>query len=100
MNQLLSYLDRIQGRLLAAFGLLFLGTVVIWYVGLTTLRRVTDDMGDRIDSMQRSSSTTLRLQSAILDQIANGEHYLIAQNRETQLAFDSLGAEIQRLAQE
>jgi methyl-accepting chemotaxis protein len=100
MNKLLSYLDRIQGRLLAAFGLLLVGTVVIWFVGLTTLNRVTSEMGSRIDAMQRATTTTMRLQSAIMDQIAQGEHYFFTRDNESVATFDSLGLEIERLALE
>lgn len=98
MTNLFSFLDRIQGRLLAAFLLLMLGTVVIWSVSYVTLDRFSDEVGDRIVQMQTGTSMTMRLQGAILSQIAAGEHYFVAQDRETQLSFDSLGMDIQKLA--
>src|SRR5688500_9444453 len=94
MNQLLAYLDRIQGRLLAAFASVLLGTVVIWYVSWNTLNDFTADVAEQMSQTQVAGSSALRLQSAILEQIANGEHYFITRDRQTITEFDSLGTEV------
>src|SRR5262245_41462608 len=44
--------------------------------------------------MDTTAQATRNLQSAILDQIATGEHYLVARDAETAADFDSLGARV------
>ena len=47
MGQLREYFDRIQGRLLLAFALVFLGTLAIWYVGYSSLDRFSTEVSAR-----------------------------------------------------
>ena len=94
MNTLFAFLDRIQGRLLAAFALVLLGTLVIWYVSWSTLRVFTTDVANRMEQMQEASDAGLKLQSTILEQIANGEHYFATQDQATIAEFDSMGVAI------
>ena len=94
MNKLLAYLDRIQGRLLAAFVLILLGTFVIWFFSYVAVNRYFDQVSDRLSRMDTTAEATRNLQSAILDQIASGEHYLVAPDAETAEEFDSLGTRV------
>ncbi len=94
MNRLLAYLDRIQGRLLAGFILGLLGSFVIWFVSFVTVDRYSQVVGDRLSHMQTSAEATRKLQSALLDQIATGEHYLVAHDSETTAEFDALGKQV------
>ena len=97
MGQLRSYFDRIQGRLLAAFGIALLGTVVIFYLGFSSLKRFSDEVTTRNETLYASMDLSSRLEAAILDQIAVGEHYLVSQSKETGIAFDSLHVSVDSL---
>src|SRR5687767_2701814 len=98
MNNLLAYLDRIQGRLLAAFGLILLGTLIIWWVSYDTVGEF-GDVADRMSATNNATSDALRLQSSILEQIASGEHYLLTRDAGTLAEFDSLTTIVQALAE-
>jgi methyl-accepting chemotaxis protein len=91
MGQLFAFLDRIGGRLLATFALGLIGTIAVWYLSYTTIERVTDDMAAQLEQMRQASELTTQLQAALLDQIANGEHYVVSRDSQTLAAFDSLG---------
>ncbi|MGH7460615.1 MAG: methyl-accepting chemotaxis protein [Longimicrobiales bacterium] len=92
MSTVLGFLDRIQGRLLIAFGLGLLGTIVVWYLSDSTLERFANRVDASLTQMYNSTDATARLQASVLDQIATGEHYFVARDRETLNAFDSLSA--------
>jgi methyl-accepting chemotaxis protein len=94
MNRLLAYLDRIQGRLFAAFSLALLGTFVIWGVSYLAVNRYALQVSDRLNRMQQSAEATRNLQSTILNQIATGEHYLVARDAEAVAEFDSLSTRV------
>jgi methyl-accepting chemotaxis protein len=96
MITILTFLDRIQGRLLAAFSLGLLGTIVVWYVSDSTLGKFADDVDRGLVRMHNSADARARLQTAVLDQIATGEHYLVARDRRTRNDFDSLAAEVKQ----
>lgn len=97
MTTVLTFLDRIQGRLLAAFGLSLLGTIAVWYLSSRTIERFADEVEASLTQMHSSTEVTAGLQAAVLDQIARGEHYFVARDREAVLAFDSLSAEVKEL---
>ena len=94
MNRLLAYLDRIQGRLFAAFSLGLLGTFVIWGVSYVAVNRYALQVSDRLTRMQQSADATRNLQGTILNQIATGEHYLVARDAEAAAEFDSLSTRV------
>ncbi|MGH7470573.1 MAG: methyl-accepting chemotaxis protein, partial [Longimicrobiales bacterium] len=96
MMIILSFLDRIQGRLLAAFSLGLLGTIVVWYVSDSTLGQFADNVDSSLGRMHNSADARARLQTAVLDQIATGEHYMVARDRATLNAFDSLATEVKQ----
>jgi methyl-accepting chemotaxis protein len=76
MNQLRAYFDRIQGRLLAAFGVILLGTVAILFVAYQSLSGFTDQVSERLDDLQRRTNLALDLEAAILDQGAAGHAFV------------------------
>ena len=94
MGQLRAYFDRIQGRLLAAFAMAMLGTVVIWWVGSWSLTQFTSEVTSRIENLSRSSDLATRLEASILDQIVMGEHYLASGTEQSESAFDSINVVI------
>ena len=94
MGQLRGYFDRIQGRLIAAFAIALLGTVAIFLIGYRSLRDFAEQAGTRNEVVYRSMDVATRLQAAVLEQIAVGEHYLVSRTRESELAFDSLNITI------
>ena len=100
MGQLRAYFDRIQGRLLAAFAVALLGTVVIWWVGSWSLSQFTSEVTGRIENLSRSSDLATRLEASILEQIVMGEHYLASGAEESERAFDSLNVAIAKIVAE
>ncbi|MGH7480673.1 MAG: methyl-accepting chemotaxis protein [Longimicrobiales bacterium] len=72
-----AYFDRIQGRLLAALGALVAGTLLVWWLGATTLADFSEDVSSQFERVQRSSDVGTRLVLTIMDQIAAGEQYLL-----------------------
>src|SRR5688572_536204 len=94
MGQLRAYLDRIQGRLLAAFTVAILGTIAIWYVGYKSLSEFSDDVDREIDNVFVSSTFGNRLESGITGQVAAGERMIAAPTPENRQAFDSLSADV------
>ncbi|HEY0809076.1 MAG TPA: methyl-accepting chemotaxis protein, partial [Longimicrobiales bacterium] len=94
MGQVRAFLDRIQGRLLAAFLMAIIGTLTIWYVGHSSLRKFAADTSRQIDQVYQASDFGNRLQAGIMGQIAVGERLLSAPTPETQATFDSLTIEV------
>src|SRR5688572_20671087 len=97
MGQLRAYFDRIQGRLMAAFVMALLGMVTLFFIGYNSLDRFSDEVTRRNDSLYSSTDVAMRLEGAVLDQIATGERYLSTNAAETEQAFDSLGTTVDNL---
>ena len=93
MNKLLAYLDQIKARLYLAFTLVLLLATAIAVVSWDTLDRIAALTDDIIET-QDGSDTALRLQSAMLDQIATGERWLNTRDPAAILRLDSLSTEI------
>ena len=100
MGQLRAYFDRIQGRLLAAFIMALLGTVAIFVIGYRSLEDFSSAVTTRNDLLARSTDVAMRLEGAILDQIATGERLLISRSANTSSQFDSLHNEVNDLWQQ
>lgn len=94
MGSLQAYFDRIQGRLMAAFAIALFGTVAIFFTGYYSLKKFAETAPERNEALYSSMDLATRLESAILDQIARGEHLLVSRSPEVELAFDSLSREI------
>jgi methyl-accepting chemotaxis protein len=97
MGQLRAYFDRIQGRLMAAFVMALLGMVTLFVIGYNSLSDFSDEVTMRNDSLYSSTDVAMRLEGAVLDQIATGERYLSTSTQETEQAFDSLGTTVDAL---
>lgn len=100
MGQLRAYFDRIQGRLLAAFAVALFGTLTIFFIGYLSLRQFNTTVTTRNEILYSSVDISTRLQAAVLDQIATGEHYLLSRSEDVSLAFDSLGTAVDALWQQ
>ncbi|MFO7261454.1 MAG: methyl-accepting chemotaxis protein [bacterium] len=91
------FFDRIRDRLVAAFTVLMAGTVVTWWFGTANLKETTRDVTTSLDRLQESAELGARLESLILEQIANGERYLVSGARAAAESFRRLGLEAHRL---
>jgi methyl-accepting chemotaxis protein len=91
MKQLRAYFDRIQGRLLTAFGLILLGTVAISLVAIVSLRSFTGQVAERLDDLQRRTNVALDLEAAILDQAGAGHAFVQTGDSSRLRDFDAYG---------
>lgn len=94
MGQLRAYLDRIQGRLLAAFLVVIIGTIAIWYVGYTSLRQFSNDVSGQIEQVHKSAALGNQLEAGIAQQAEVGERLLDSPTPENQAEFARLSEEI------
>jgi len=100
MKNLLAYLDRIQGRLYALFGVAILGMVVIWLAGNEVTTSFVDQVGESLERARGSSAVALNTQSALLSQIAVGQQQLIRPDEHNLATFDSLSTEVRQFLNE
>ena len=94
MGQLRAYLDRIQGRLLAAFLVVIIGTVIIWYVGQNSLGEFSTDVSGQIEQVHKSAALGNRLETGITEQATVGERMLATPTPENQAEFARLSGDI------
>ena len=97
MQQIRGYLDRIQGRLLAALSMLVAGTIAVWLFGAYTLGQFSDRVSGQMDELYSSMELGTQLEASILSQIAEGEHYLVAGTAVTGTEFEKLGLAVHEL---
>jgi methyl-accepting chemotaxis protein len=97
MGQLRAYFDRIQGRLMAAFIMALLGMITVFFIGYRSLSDFSDQVTMRNDALYNSTDVAMRLEAAVLDQIATGERYLASRSPEAEQSFDSLGNVVSNL---
>lgn len=97
MHAIRAYFDRIQVRLLSAFAMLVLGMLATWFFGVLSLDQFAGQVSQRIDALYESSDLGMRLQAAILDQITQGEHYLVSRDEATAREFRTLGNQVHSL---
>src|SRR5690606_34565464 len=77
MNGIRAYFDRIQGRLLAALAPGALAILVLFIVSTTTSRRFSATLASELEAFQERINLAARLESAISDQLASTQQYLI-----------------------
>ena len=94
MGQLRAYLDRIQGRLLAAFLVVIIGTIAIWYVGYNSLRQFSTDVSAQIEQVHKSAALGNQLEAGITAQAEVGEQLLASPTPENQAEFARLRSDI------
>jgi methyl-accepting chemotaxis protein len=97
MRSIQAYFNRIHTRLYAAFAMLVLGMSFTWWLGSRSLGQFADQVSARIDALHESGDAGQRLQIAVLDQIAEGEHYLVSGGPETMNRFRALGMQVHEL---
>jgi methyl-accepting chemotaxis protein len=65
-----SFLDRIQGRLIAIFAIAMIGAGAMWLVSIHSLRGFAERVHEQLDGVAARSNLTLALEAAIADQAA------------------------------
>ena len=90
MAPLGAYFDRIQGRLMTAFGAGFLGTVAIFTLAVTSLDSFTDDVTTQIEEFQQRTALALDLEAVVVDEISTGQQFVLTADPRARLEFDSL----------
>jgi len=94
---LANYLNRIQVQLFSAYGIAVIGTLGMFIFGITTFSRFSNEVTSRIEGLHESGELGMGLQASILDQIAEGEHYLVTGSVEDAEEFHRLGSQIHEL---
>ena len=90
MNWLRAYLDRIQGRLIAAFALAALGTFAIWYYSTGHIEGFSEDVYQEMAGLLSQSQHSARLEAHIVDQIAATQRFLLSDDPAALAEADSL----------
>ena len=80
MNWIRAYLDRIQGRLVAALALGALGMVVIYVLSTRSVDRFTSEMGNELDRLQDRVVMMSQVETTITDQINKAEEFLLTRD--------------------
>lgn len=93
MDQIKEYLNRIDGRLIAALGALLVGCFIIWWTARSSLDQFADDVTERITVLHQSAELGTGLTATVLEQVATGEHYLVQGDEATAEEFVQLGME-------
>ncbi|HET9984928.1 MAG TPA: methyl-accepting chemotaxis protein [Longimicrobiales bacterium] len=93
MVEIRDYFNRIQGRLILAFGIVLAGTVVIWWLGLVALRQVSASATERIAALQQDVEIAGRLEATTLRQLRSAQAYALTGDAAARTAFRSLSAE-------
>ncbi len=97
MNGIPAYFQRIQGRLIATFGVVILGTIVIWFLGWTTMGQFADKVGRRVDALQQRLDVGSQLEANVRDQFGEADHYLVTGDKSHLQAFQDLAPAITAL---
>ncbi|HEX6558429.1 MAG TPA: HAMP domain-containing methyl-accepting chemotaxis protein [Longimicrobiales bacterium] len=85
---------------MAAFAIASLGTLAIFFIGYGSLKQLSEQVTMRSDTLYRSMDLSNRLEAAVLDQIAVGEHNLVSRSDKGEFAFDSLHTTVDTLLQQ
>ena len=97
MNALRSYFNRIQGRLLAAFMIGFIGTLAIYRVADQSLDDFTQQVTQRIDDLTLRTQIAARFEGVVADQIAQGQRLLLLSDAAALEELDSIADEARAL---
>jgi len=85
------YFNRIRGRLFAAFGLLVVGLLVMWWFAAVSLNRYSGQVTQQMEELQVGAQLGTELVHTILAQMNAGEHYLVEPDSATAHRFEELG---------
>ena len=97
MIELRGYFDRIQGRLLGAFLIGFAGTLAIYTIATTSMSRVTESVGERIDMMQQRTDLALDFEATVIEQLNAGQLFILTGAPTPLEEFDSLAGRARQL---
>jgi methyl-accepting chemotaxis protein len=75
MNRIRAYLDRIQGRLIAALTLGALGMLLVFAVSYRTLGEFTSQMSDELTELQDRMGVAMQLETRVNDQVSALQQY-------------------------
>jgi methyl-accepting chemotaxis protein len=78
MSRIRAYLDRIQGRLLAALALGAFGMLAIYAVSFRALAGFSDQISDDLAQLQERVELATQLEAAIVDQLSAVQRYLLS----------------------
>jgi methyl-accepting chemotaxis protein len=93
MRNVRAHFNRIQTWLYGAFAMLVAGLFATWLIGALTVNRFVERVSTRVDALHASLDAGQRLQLSILDQIAEGERYLVSADPRGLERFRHLGAQ-------
>jgi methyl-accepting chemotaxis protein len=97
MKQLRAYFDRIQGRLLVAFGLCLVGAVAIWAVAFVSLERFAESVDERMRELYTRTNVALSLEAAIVEQVGAGVAFIEVRDPTHRDAFHEAHQRAQQL---
>ena len=97
MRSLRAYLNRIQGRLMVAFGIGFLGTFAIFLLAISSLDRFTGELTDRLSDFRERTDLAQSLEAAVVDEINASQQYVLARDSSSLAEFDSLATRFRLL---
>lgn len=97
MIRLRGYFDRIQGRLLGAFLIGFIGTLAIFVIATWSLTQFTDQVNERFEETQRRVELVSTYEATVVDQLGAGQRFLLTGSAAALAEHDSLAAEARQL---
>ena len=92
-----AYLNRIQGRLVVAFGIGFLGTLAIFWLAMSSLAQFTDRLIDQVGDYSERTELALSLETAVVDQINAGQQFVLSRNPALRAELDTLAGRFRKL---
>ena len=92
-----AYLNRIQGRLVVAFGIGFLGTLAIFWLAMSSLAQFTDRLIDQVGDYSERTELALSLETAVVDQINAGQQFVLSRNPVLRAELDTLAGRFRTL---
>jgi methyl-accepting chemotaxis protein len=80
MNRIRVYLDRIQGRLLAALGISALAMLAVYVVSYRTLDSFSERVSDELGHLQDRMALVLEVEGAIVEHVNAAQQYIITRD--------------------
>jgi methyl-accepting chemotaxis protein len=96
MNGIRAYFDRIQGRLMAALGIGALALLAVYIVSYRTLDSFTNQMSEDLVHVQDRMERALQLESAVVDQLAAVQQYIITRDGNALIEATGLTATVRQ----
>ena len=90
MNGIRAYLDRIQGRIVAAFVIAALGAFTIWLVTTREVASFTERMDQQLTALLDQAQYSARLEQQVTDQLAAVQRFLLTDSPAALAEADSI----------